>query len=62
MFSHVIIMHLEDHRIAGCKTIEEFLKLLIGNVEGNRKVASEIRKIHGESVFTYFRRMGSFIA
>ena len=49
MFSHVIIMHLEDHRIAGCKTIEEFLELLIGNVEGN-KVASEIRKIHGEGV------------
>ena len=49
MFSYVIVMHLEDHRIARCKTIEEFLELLIGNVEGNR-VALEIRKIHGEGV------------
>ena len=49
MFSHVIVMHLEDHRIARCKTIEEFFELLIGNVEGN-KVALDIRKIHGEGV------------
>ena len=49
MFSHVILMHLEDHRVARCKSIEEFLELLIGNVEGN-KVALEIRKIHGKGV------------
>ena len=49
MFSHVILMHLQDYRVARCKSIEEFLELLIGNVEGN-KVALEIRKIHGKDV------------
>ena len=49
MFSHVVVMHLEDYRIARCKSIEEFLECLIGSVEGD-KVASELRKIHGEGV------------
>ena len=47
MFSHAIVMHLEDYRVARCRSIEEFLECLIGNVERD-KVASEIRKIHGE--------------
>lgn len=47
MFSHVVVLRLEDDRVTTCKNVEEFIKLLVGNEEGN-KVASEIRKIHGE--------------
>ena len=46
MFSHVVV-RLEDDRVATCKNVEEFIEFLVGNEEGI-KVASEIRKIHGE--------------
>ena len=49
IFSHVIVMHLEDDRVARCKNIEEFIELLVGVEEGNM-VASDIRKIHGQGV------------
>ena len=49
MFSHVIVMHLEDDRVARCKNVEEFIELLVGVEEGNT-VASDIRKIHGQGV------------
>ena len=49
MFSHVVVMHLDDDRVATCKNVEEFIQHLIGDEEGI-KVASEIRKIHGEGV------------
>ena len=49
MFSHVVVMRLEDDRVAKCKNVEEFIQLLIGS-EKSIEVASEIRKTHGEGV------------
>ena len=49
MFSHVIVMHLEDHRVAECKDVEEFMEFLVGKVKGI-EIATEIRKVHGQYI------------
>ena len=50
MFSHVIVMRLEDDRVARCRNIEDFIQHLIGNQQEGSEVASEIRKSYGEGV------------
>ena len=48
-FSHVIVMHLEDDRVAKCKDVEEFMEFLVGKVKGI-EIATEVRKVHGQGI------------
>ena len=53
MFSHIIVMHLEDDRVARCKNVEEFIELLVGVEEGNM-VASDIIEKSMDKLFYLF--------